>query len=155
MNATSVPEYSVEIGENSEPSTCYCCGQKSEIGHGFVYKDRDARAVYYAGWAANHSDKKITIALAVGEWSDDSTSADRTCFGLEAYEGDKDILFSVIDAENSPWTDTDLLGKMLSRKDALKHPLLKEVFVIAEHIVRNHNAINKYLNNYVTQSPQS
>lgn len=145
MKVARAPEYDVEIGENAEPSTCYCCGQESEIGHGFVYRDGDARAVYYAGWAANHLDKKITIALAIGEWGDDSSTGDRTCFGLEAYEGDKDILFSVIDAENSPWADTDLLGKMLSRKEALKHTLLEEVFIIAEYIVRNHKAINKYL----------
>ena len=143
MKATRTQKYSVEIGENSESSTCYCCGQESEIGHGFVYKDGDAYAVYYAGWSVNHSDKKITIALAIGEWGDDSTYVDRTCFGLEAYEEEKDILFSVIDAEKSPWTDTDLLGKMLSRKDALKHPLIKETFVIAEHIVRIHCRRNR------------
>lgn len=138
-------KFDLEIGENSKPSVCHCCGRESNVGHGFVYKDGDAYAVYYAGWASGHLDKKVSFAIAIGEWDDNSTPTDRTCFGLEAYEGEEEILFRVIEPEESPWADTDLLGKMISRKYALDHLLLKEVFVIAEHLVRNHNAIRQYL----------
>ncbi|OAI26505.1 hypothetical protein [Methylomonas koyamae] len=141
-----MPNYEIEIGENVEPSICPCCGKNSFIGHGFVYKDGDAYAIYYAGWAEEHIEKKISLALAIGKWDDESTSTDRTCFGIEASEGENDILFSFIDPEASPWPKTDLLGEMLSRKDSLKHSFVNEVFLILEQIVRGHPAIRKYLN---------
>jgi len=138
-------KYDIEIGENCKPSTCHCCNNKSCIGHGFIYKNDDAYAVYYAGWSNVHLDKKVSLALAIGEWDDDLTSDDRTCFGIEAYEGEEEILFQMIEPNESPWSNTELLGSMISRKNALNHSLIKEVFVIAEYIVRNHAAIQQYL----------
>ena len=140
-----MPQYDIEIGDNSVPSVCHCCNNESCTGHGFVYKNDDAYAVYYAGWSVSHSEKRISFALAIGEWGDDSTNDDRTCFGFEAWEGEEEILFQVIGPDESPWPDTDLLGGMLSRKDSFEHSLLKEVFVIAEIVVRNHPAIQEYL----------
>jgi len=139
------PKFALEIGENSKLSVCSCCGGKSNVGHGFVYKNGDAYAVYYAGWTPSHSDKRVSFAIAIGEWDDNSTAADRTCFGLELYEDAEEILFRVIEPSESPWGDTDLLGKMISRQDALNHSRVKEVFVIVEHVIHNHIAIRKYL----------
>ena len=115
------------------------------MGHGFIYKGGDAYAIYYAGWPPGHSDKKVTFAVALGEWDDNSVSADRACFGLEVFEGRKQILFRVISSHESPWGNTDLLGEMLVREDALEHPLLPEVFVITEQVIRDHQAIRRYL----------
>jgi hypothetical protein len=138
--------YDIEIGEESNPSSCHCCDKKSCTGHGFVYKDGDAYAVYYAGWSDSHSEKKMSLALAVGEWNDNSTSDDRTCFGLEAYEAENDVLFRVIEPQESPWPETDLMGTMISREQGLSHSQLSEVFTIAEEVLRSHAAIRNYLN---------
>lgn len=138
-------QYNIEIGENSKASVCNCCGQKSCTGHGFIYKDDDAYAVYYVGWSIAHTEKKVSFALAIGEWDDNSTSVDRTCFGLEAYESEEDISFRVIEPGESPWPKTDLMGEMISQNKSLNHQLLKEVFVIVENVVRNHTAIREYL----------
>lgn len=138
-------KFDLEIGENSKISVCKCCGRESNVGHGFVYKNGDAYAVYYAGWTPSHCDKSVSFAIAIGKWDDNSTVADRTCFGLEMKEGDEEILFRVIEPSESPWGDTGLLGKMISRQDTLSHSLIKEVFAIAEHVVHNHVAIRKYL----------
>jgi hypothetical protein len=138
-------KYDIEIGEDCNASVCPCCVQKSCTGHGFIYKNDDAYAVYYAGWSNAHAEKKVSLALAIGKWDDDSNNKDRTCFGIEAYEGEDHILFRVIEPDESPWPRTDLMGAMLSRKESLNHPLLKEVFIIAEEVVRNHTAIKEYL----------
>jgi hypothetical protein len=137
-------KYDIEIGENSNATVCHCCGKASCTGHGFVFKNGDAYAIYYAGWSDAHPEKKVSLALAIGEWDDESTSKDCTCFGVEAYEGKEEILFRVIEPEESPWPKTDLMGEMLSRKESLKHQLLKEVFIIAEEVLRNHAAIREY-----------
>lgn len=140
-----VPNFSLEVGENCKSSICHCCGRESYIGHGFIFKDGDAYAVYYAGWVPNHPEKKVSFAIAIGEWDDNSTAEDRTCFGLEVYEGKEEILFRAIEPADSPWNNTELLGKMISRDDALNSHLMREVFDIVEHIIRNHDCIKKYL----------
>ena len=145
MKGAGVHTYKVEVGENRKSSSCHCCGRESNVGHGFVYKNGDAYAVYYAGWSAEHPERRVSLALAIGEWSDDSSAADRTCFGLEAREGEDEILFRVIEPVESPWSRTELLGEMLSREKALSDALLKEAFVVAEHVVRDHPAISEYL----------
>ena len=137
--------YSIEVGDDRNASTCYCCGRDSCTGHGFVYKDDDAYAVYYVGWCDEHLEKKVSIALAIGEWDDESTNDDRVCFGIEASENVDEILFRALEPTESPWSDTHLLGPMLTRDQAVAHPLIKEVFVVAENILRNHAALCEYL----------
>src|SRR5687768_1754183 len=105
----------LEPGEDATTSRCHCCGNDSNTGHGFVYKDERPYAVYYVGWSTGHRETGVTMALAIGEWNDSSTAEDRTCFGLEAYEGEHRVLFRFIDPESSPWSRTDLLGNMIRR----------------------------------------
>ena len=136
--------YDIEVGENKNASTCHCCGKDSFVGHGFIYKNDDAYAVYYVGWSNAHLDKKVSIALAISEWDDDSTTDDRTCFGIEVSEGEDEIYFSVIGPSESPWSNTDLLGPMITRNEGLSHPLLKEVFEIVEKVLRDHIALREY-----------
>ena len=136
--------YDIEVGEDSRPSTCGCCGRQSCIGHGFVYKDGDARAIYYAGWSDEHPEKMVTLAVAIGEWEEGSTR-DRTCFGLEVRDDGERTMFRVIDPECSPWASTRLMGEMITRKKGLGHDLLKEVFAIAEEIVSGHTPVGEYL----------
>jgi hypothetical protein len=145
MNSEIGEHFKLEIGEDSKSSICHCCGRKSFTGHGFIYKNDDAYAVYYAGWAPGHSLKKVTFAIAIGEWDDDSTVQDRICFGLEAYEDKEEILLRVIEPSDSPWKSTELLGKMIFREEALNNPYIQEVYDITELIIRKHEAIKEYL----------
>ena len=138
-------QYLIEIGENENSAICKFCGKPSSTGHGFVYKDGDAYSVYYAAWCKAHTDRKVNLAIAIGEWDDASSSDDRTCFGLEVYESEDEIQFRVSEPDRSPWPNTDLLGQMLSRDTALKHHLLKEVYLIAGEVTKHHPAINSYL----------
>lgn len=138
-------KFNIEIGENCASSTCNCCGKESNTGHGFVYKNGDAYAVYYAGWSNSHLKKVVSIAIAIGEWADSATNEMRTCFGIEAIDNDNEISLSVISPENSPWPDTGLLGKMLTRDEALSSELLSEVFLIIEVALKKHPAIVDYL----------
>jgi hypothetical protein len=137
--------YRLELGEDVSESSCHCCNEKSNTGHGFLYKNNDAYGVYYVGWAEAHEDRKITVALALGEWGDDATSQDRICFGLELYEEDDQLDFHVIDPEESPWDKTELLGEMLSRELTLNHQMISEIYELVEFIARNHPAVKSYL----------
>lgn len=138
--------YQIEIGEEANPFVCHCLNGQSFTGHGFVYKNGDAYAIYYVGWSIENVDKQMTLALALGEWDDDSTVADRDCFGIEATEAGDQVNFRVIEPDESPWPKTDLMGEMMERDKSLHHPLLDEAFTITEYVLRNHNAVREHLN---------
>lgn len=137
--------YIVEVGDD-EASLCKCCNKESFNGHGFVYCNGDAHAVYYVTWSLAHFPKKVSFALAIGEWSDESTIEDRDCFGIEAREMENQIVFQVLEPAESPWPNTNLLGPMIDRSKALTHPKIKETFDILETILRSHVSIKDYLN---------
>ncbi|WP_151193815.1 hypothetical protein [Cysteiniphilum sp. JM-1] len=137
--------YSIEIGESKKPSKCFCCDHDSYTSHGFVYKNNKAYAVYYAAWSYSHIQKKITLAIAIGDWDDNSSSTDRICFGVEITDDNKNMNFHVIDPEESPWANTELLGKMIERKRALHSKFLTEIFTILEDVIHEDKAIKEYM----------
>ena len=139
-------DYEIEVAEDEKTSSCHCCGKESSAGHGFVYKEGSAYAIYGAEWSTMHSRNTVNFALAIGEWDDDGTPKDHTvCFGIQVFDDGGDASFRVIDPEESPWSDSDLMGPMLGRNEGLRHPLLKEVFSIIEVVIRRHPSIRDYL----------
>lgn len=137
--------FKLEVGENAKTSRCDCCGAESATGHGFIYRDEIAYAVYFAGWSYGHRQNGVSMAIAVGRWDDSSTVHDRVCFGVEAQEGEKQILFRIIDPDESPWPQTELLGDMISRDEARISASRDDAISIAEQIVRNHPAVCEFL----------
>ena len=138
--------YEIEIGKDRQSSVCQCCGKESSVGHGFVYKDGDAYAIYSAAWSTMHSQPKISFALAIGDWDDDGKRNENTvCFGVEAVDGGDKILFQIIDPSESPWPDSELLGSMLARESSMNHASINEVFTIVESLLHRHPAIREYL----------
>jgi hypothetical protein len=135
----------LELGEEDPPNKCQCCGKKSRSVHGFAYRNGDAYAVYYAGWAEGHPERGVTMAIATGEWGDDSDVADRVSIGIEAKTSESRIQFTVLDPEQSPWGRTELLGELLQRQVALQHSQLKQFFELAESVVREDVRVKTFL----------
>lgn len=141
MNA----DLSLELGPQEVGAVCSCCGTRSTTVHGFVYRDGDAFAIYYAGWSTQHPERGVNLAIATGEWAEDSGPADRVSIGMEARATDAEILFTILDADQSPWGETELFGKMLAREAALGHPALRETLRIAEIVVRDDPRVHSVL----------
>jgi hypothetical protein len=135
----------LEPADEDKATRCACCGTRSRTVHGFIYRDDDAHAVYYAGWSDGHPECGVSIAIAVGQWGEGSSSADRTSIGIKAKPTPSSVDFTVLDPNESPWGDTPLFGKMLEREHALAHPKLKEVLQIIEHVVSNDARIRDFL----------
>jgi hypothetical protein len=133
MNA----DLSLEAGLQESGTACDCCGTRSTTVHGFVYRSGDAFAIYYAGWSNQHPERGVTMAIATGEWAEGSGLEDRTSIGMEARPTATEIQFIVVGPEQSPWGETPLFGKMLSRECAIASPALKSILEVAELVVRN------------------
>jgi hypothetical protein len=114
-------DLSLELGPQQAGTVCGCCGTQSTTVHGFVYRDGDALAIYYAGWSMQHRERGITLAIATGDWAEDSGPVDRISIGIEARAADAEIHFTIVDPDQSPWGETALIGKMLSREAAIVH----------------------------------
>lgn len=141
MNA----DLSLELGPQEAGTVCNCCGTRSTTVHGFVYRAGDAFAIYYAGWTTQHPERGVTLAVATGEWAEGSSPADRVSIGMEARATDAEIHFTVVEPDQSPWGETALFGKMLSRQAALGHPSLRQTLEVAELVVRDDPRIHSVL----------
>ena len=73
-----------EFGPTGRGLQCTCCGHESATAHGFIYAGNEPYAVYYAGWTPEHPEQGVTMAIAVGEWDEESTADDRTAVGVDA-----------------------------------------------------------------------
>jgi hypothetical protein len=101
--------------------------------------------VYYAAFSDNHPDRYVSVIVSLGEWGEGSQPSDRVAFGLRIRAAKAEYQVMVIDAGATQWGDVDLLGRMLTRKQALKHRWLKEAFHISDHIVMEDQDVKAYL----------
>jgi hypothetical protein len=124
---------------------CSCCGGRTTRLTRFVYSDGDAHAVYYASFSDNHPERTVSVVLSLGEWGEGSTEENRIAFALRIRSNKDQYQVMVVDSAQSPWNDAPILGRMLDRKAALKHPWIKEVFHITDHIVTEDADVKTYL----------
>ena len=132
--------------EFAEPfhEVCDCCKGTTTRLTRFVRKDGDAYAIYYAMYSDNHPERVVKLAVSLGEWSEDADPVNRTAFALTMRSDESDYLFTVVDADESPWQGIRILGKMLNRDEALNHPWIKDVFHITDHVATDDSEIKSY-----------
>jgi hypothetical protein len=110
----------------------------------FVYKDGDAYAIYYARMSDNHPRREVALAVGLGEFGEGSDQESRISFGLIMREENSQFQVMVVDPDESPWPTARVIGRMLSRSEALAHPRIKEVFHITDHMVTDDPEIRTY-----------
>ncbi|HLZ75707.1 hypothetical protein [Phenylobacterium sp.] len=129
-------DYEIEF-EEPEFRKCTCCGRTLTSLTRFVHRRGDAFAVYYLD--LNHADQRpIAYGLVgFGDWGADNIDpvAARTAFAFQLALGAEAYALGMIDPDETPWTTT-FLGRRLTREEALRHPLLQEVFDLSDHMVQ-------------------
>lgn len=126
----------LEFGEEQQGIACEHCGQLTTTVHGFVYSAAVPLAMYYAGWSDCHSAPEITLAIATGEWGEGSVSANRVSMGFLVRSRGAQLTFTALDPDDTPWGETPLFGKMLSRSSALNHGVWAQTISAVEFIVQ-------------------
>ena len=135
-----------EFEPPSESSPCACCGGQTTSLTRFVHKDGGAHAIYYAQFSNNHPQRSVLATVSLGPWGEGSTPEQRVAFALELRASESQYEVAVIDADRSPWREAKVIGRTLNRSEALKHPLLPEVFHITDHMVLEDEPLKSYLN---------
>jgi hypothetical protein len=131
--------------EPAKRKACECCGGVTTTLTRFVYEDGQAYAVYYARFADNHPDRIVQAIVSIGDWGEDSGPWDRVAFPFEIRVAETGCQVGLTDAADSPWQDTDVLGRVLDRQEALEHERLQEVFHISDHMVSDDQPLREYL----------
>jgi hypothetical protein len=122
--------------EFNEPTygICECCGARTTGLVRYVYRDGNWIGVYYASLSDTPSHDWVSLLVALGDLSEAGKAEDKAAVALQMWAEETGYQVRVAEPDESPW-DTDYFGKILSRKAALVHPWLQDVFDLTDHIV--------------------
>lgn len=121
---------------------CGCCGKTSHTIRGFLNDDSGPYGVYFAGYTEKHEDGIGTLIISLGDWSEKATPKDRQAILLRVRGPKMEMM--VGGPKNSPWSDVGVLGEILPREKALKHPRLQDYYHAADHVVAEDERFTKY-----------
>jgi hypothetical protein len=123
--------------EHDEPhiSECKCCGRPVTIVTSYVYEDGEAYAAYYVRFTPGHAPRHVQALISLGAWGDDTGPWDRVAFPLEIEEAPEEFRVRLVEREESPWQEAEVMGRLLSRDESRAHERLQEVFHITDHMV--------------------
>jgi len=108
--------------------------------------DKQAQAVYFAAFSDNHPEQVVSVLLSLGPWWEGAGPEGRVAFGLRIWLTKESFNVGVVDAEGVGWPNSKLMGRRLSRAEALSHPRINDAFHISDHIVAEDPEIRAYLN---------
>jgi hypothetical protein len=141
--------YAIELNEQIKTFDCPDCGKKSVTVWGFVSKDKAAHAVYYAGLMTGHEQPSVRLTVSIGGWGvdhgDEQTVAGRNWLFIEARPTTDSYEMMVREPEESFYFEKRILGKPMSRAEALVSPIMNEFFAVADFVAFNDPAVKSYL----------
>jgi hypothetical protein len=141
--------YSVELNDQIRRFTCPDCGEECLTVWGFVAKDSVAHAIYYAGLMTGHDQPSVRLAISIGGWgiehSGENNVDGRSWVFVEARPTADRYEIMVREPEESIYFNKPILGKPMSRAEALASPLLGEFFGAGDFICFNDPAVKSYL----------
>jgi hypothetical protein len=134
----------IEPGAKVVSSTCEHCGEPMTRITGFVYKDADAHAVYYAS-CYHHEGHEVWIDATFSPTWDEGLD-DRVTFGCRvgAVEGQSEPAATLVSAAQA-WDDRPVFGHKLSREDGLAHPSLPEFWALVDHVLVHDPLVHSHL----------
>ncbi len=138
---------------NPVASRCDCCGGTTTRLTRCVYKDGDARAVYYAQFSDDHPDRVVAMLVSIGEWGEGATPADRVAFALELRDDGDQYGVGVTDASESPWCGAEIVGRILDRREALAHPMVREAFEVVDQALVDDEPLQAYFRRSASTRP--
>jgi hypothetical protein len=146
-------ERRVIVHNPAKPSyrlSCECCGQRKKRVWGFISKDGDAHAIYYALFNVEDEHPRMGLTLSVGPWWDGTQPLQRYWLHLKVWRGDDGVHMSIRDPQESNFYPREKGGTPLSREDAKSNGVIDEIWSVADFIIESDIAVSSYLaGNYI------
>jgi hypothetical protein len=140
-----MPHFEIDLSTRMNSFKCPHCGEQSITVWGSVAKDNSAHAVYFANLMTGHEEASARISISIGGWGEKEGKDERVWVFIEVRPTTDNCEMMVRDLEESIYFGKDLLGRGMSRQEALKSDLLDDFFSVADHIVANDPAVKSYL----------
>jgi hypothetical protein len=86
-------------------------------------------------WSESHPEAGVELALDFGDWADSAIPAERFRVCVQAWLSRSEYRFGFINARDSAWSSSNLVGRFLSRSEALEHPDKSSFLRVSEHVV--------------------
>ncbi|HEY2847323.1 MAG TPA: hypothetical protein VGI80_05845 [Pyrinomonadaceae bacterium] len=123
---------------------CDCCDAVVTRITRFVSQDEEPYAIYYGHLSESDAERRMLGLISLGEWGSETVPECRVAFAFRLWPGNDKYNVSIFDAAESSWSNAGLVGKKLSREDALAHPWLPEVFHLTDHMAIDDPAIRDF-----------
>jgi hypothetical protein len=104
------------------------------VFRGFVSEGGSAHAVYLARYTQSHPEMGVAMAVSLHGWGQGADASLKECVALKWQIFDTGPGCTVLDAAESPWAADSLLGRMLSRAEALSSGRAKEAFNVTDAV---------------------
>lgn len=137
-----VEGFSLEAGDSAETGD----GNLSGLAvWGFVSKNGNAHAAYYACWVPVRPERGLQLLIGVGKWGENTDPRQRKMAGLECRFNGERPAFMLVDADKVEQEELSYLGKGMKRSELMSDPLKDEIFKIADHISFSDPRIKSFL----------
>jgi hypothetical protein len=140
--------FSLELGDEVTRKTCDCCGEEYKSVVGFVKKDDDAYAIYFATLQTGHPEIAVGLTVSIGKWWDDTALDERHWIHLTVRPSPENFNMRIEEPSRSPHSNFKPLGIALTREQALASSMRDHFFAVADYIVVEDPAVNSYLMGY-------
>ena len=145
--STDVAQISLEMDEQVNMRTCAQCGAEYPRVHGFLYRDGDAWAAYWAELYKDHPthpDPRALLTIALGaDWSEGADPSGHAWVQLDAWPQGDQIQMRFIDPSGS--LDANTFGNPLSRETALSHKDSNDFLACADQVVYQDTRVSTLL----------
>jgi hypothetical protein len=138
-------DYSLETGEYVYRLTCECCGNEKNRVWGFISKNGDAHAVYYALLNVTEENPRVGLTLSVGPWWDGTNPSQRLWPHLNVLSEADGIHMNIRDPKESNFYPWEKGGASLTREQAKLSSSIHEIWSVADFIVDRDPAVSSYL----------
>jgi hypothetical protein len=137
--------YTLELGEYLWRLKCECCGETKKRIFGFVSRDGDAHAVYYALLNVTEEKPRVGLTVSVGPWWGDTNPSERKWIHAEVWPDEDGIHMSVREPQQSNFYPWPKGGVAMDAEEAKKSDAMQEIWAVADFIVEEDPAISSYL----------
>jgi hypothetical protein len=145
--SADVAHIALEMDEHVDMRTCSQCGSEYPLVHGFLYRDGDAWAAYWAELYEdhpNHPEPRALMTIAIGDdWSKGADPSSHAWVQLDARPQGDQIQMRFIDPSGT--LDAGTFGNPLSREAALSHKYGNDFLACADQVAYQDSRVSALL----------
>ena len=124
----------VEPTDSNDTGVCECCGNRSRVVGGFVYRDEEPAAAYFVHWTLGRPDHGANFDFILGRWGEGTGPGDRSVASLVYGLMENGPPFMVVDAAGRPAADSAIASRFLRREDVIGTAAAGELFAFVDAV---------------------